>query len=177
MRTRWILLALACAGCSAQSATAPPSPLAPAARGEQQCYSPDNYRKTCQSMAAYRARADGGFDNTAVVLVSPSPAIVMSAVSFVRMKQGQACSVLRTSDVDQARFTIDGRAASRQETAALRRQLEASMLDRVNHEICTAYAPNGDALTAQASIDGVRQPGLDQSVIWVAPSEGYAVAP
>ena len=175
MRCCGIMLALACVAFT--PAHAEPSPLAEGLQGKLQCYTPDPARKTCQSMASYRARADGGYDNTAFVLVSPSPQVVMIAVSPVEVRGEQECGVMRPADIDTANFTVQGRAADPRLTGLLREKVKAALQDRFNHEICTTYVPDGEALTAQASLDGVRQPSLDQAVIWVAPTDGYRVAP
>ncbi len=55
----------------------PADPIGPALAGKVQCYAPNVARKTCSSIGAYARTADGHIDNRALVLVSPSPVIIL----------------------------------------------------------------------------------------------------
>jgi len=100
----------------------------------------------------------------------------MQTTSPVTIKDGQVCGFIRTEDIDEATFSIDGAAASPEQTAKLRAQIIAVFEKGIfGHEICTAYVPDGDGFIAKATIDGVAQPKMDQRVIWVAPKDGYRV--
>ena len=62
------------------------SPMAPAAQGQLQCYTPDVAQRTCRSLAAYKSNANGAIDNIAIVLIWQSPSISMTTVSPVVIK-------------------------------------------------------------------------------------------
>lgn len=152
-------------------------PIGPAAQGKVQCYKPNTERKTCASTGAYTRRADGGIDNTAVVLVAANPLIVMEATSRVTMKGGAVCAPIVAADVDAARFTINGEPAPEDTAAKIKAALKGSMASLLGHEACTAFAPDGAVLRAEVSVDGKREPSMDQRVIWVSPQDGYSVGP
>ena len=176
MRALVILASVWAFGSAAWSAPLP-SPIAPADQGRLQCYTPDVARKTCQSLAGYRSGADGAIENTAVVLVAPNPPILMETVTPVEIKAGQVCGAIRPKDIDDAKFTVSGQPADLTQATKLREAIRNAMKDMFDHQICTAYVPDGDALLAKAIIDGVPRPALDQKVVWVAPDEGYKVSP
>ncbi|QUD86825.1 hypothetical protein [Phenylobacterium montanum] len=172
-----VFAALALTLASGASAATLPAPIAPASDGKLQCYSPDTSRKTCQSLAGYLARPDGGIDNPSTVLVATSPAIAMSGMAHVAVKGGQVCGFIRPEDIAASSFSIAGKPASDAQTARLRTSISAAMKPMYGQEFCTAYLPDGDGLIAKATIDGASQPGKDQRVIWVSPADGYVVAP
>jgi hypothetical protein len=155
----------------------PPSPIARAEKGDVQCYQPDTANKTCQSIASYKKTPDGKFLNTAIVLVGLKPVVVMTTATLVSIKNGQVCGPIKQADIDKATYTVDGEPATPKQVEVLHQQMTDSMATLLNADICTAYVPNGDGLTARETVDGVSQPKLDQHVIWVSPSDGYKVAP
>lgn len=152
-------------------------PLAPAFTGQVQCYQPDAARKTCASIGAYERDADGTIQNTATVLLRPQPLILMRSRAPVVVKNGAVCGVIAERDLQAATFSIDGEAADAANAEALRRAVGPGYAPLLNREICTAYEPNGQEMTGRVSIDGKRQPALDQRVRWVSPAEGFTVAP
>ena len=154
-----------------------PDPIAPAARGELQCYSPDRSNKTCNSLASYKREPDGTIDNMALVLISKNPLITMETVSPVAVKSGQVCGKIRERDIDQAKFTNGHDALDASQVERLRQQLRVAFRDMFNHEICTRYSAEGDVLVAKVTKDGVPMPTAEQRVIWVSPKEGYRVSP
>lgn len=156
---------------------ATPDPFAPALKGKVQCYAPNPQRKTCQSIGGYARTPGGDYQNTAIVLLSPSPVIVMETVAPVTARRGAICGVLTRRDVATTRFLVDGQpadAAQAERLHAAVAQAEASMF---NHEICTAEAVVNGTPMAQVSVDGTRNPALDQPMIWVSPGDGFKVAP
>ena len=164
------LIAAAVVGAS------PADPIGPAKDGLVQCYAPDTARKTCRSIGAYAAQPDGRILNTAVVLISPSPLIIMQTASPVQIKAGAVCGQITQADLDHATFTYEGAPLDGDRAAPLRQALSSAMTPLFNHEVCTSYAADGEALSGQVSIDGQRKPDMDQKVVWVSPSE-YKVAP
>lgn len=152
-------------------------PLAPAFAGQVQCYQPDAARKTCASIGVYERDADGTIQNTATVLLRPQPRILMRSRAPVVVKNGAICGVITERDLEAAAFSIDGEAADAANAEALRRAVRPGYAPLLNREICTAYVSKGEEMTGQVSIDGKREPALDQRVRWVAPAEGFTVAP
>ena len=158
--------------------TAPVSdPIGRAFAGQMQCYSPNVARRTCQSLAGYRRSADGSIDNDATVLISSSPVIVMTTRSPVTVRSNSVCGPIRRQDIEAATFELDGQAADATQTADLRVRMIAAERSLIGREICTQYLPHGDTLLARASVDGVVQPSLDQTVIWVGANSGWRVHP
>ena len=172
-----ILAAFAGVSLSARAAEFP-DPIAPAASGQVQCYMPDMTRKTCASLAGYRANSNGGIDNVATVLLSKSPVVIMETVSPVEIKMGQVCGRIRRQDIEAAKFTVGGQQVGEQQAGPLRAQLQMAFQNVFDHEVCTAYQNQGGTLLAKPTIDGVAAPATaDQTVMWVSPSDGYKVSP
>ena len=165
------------AGLSAHGAELP-DPIGPAATGQLQCYMPDKTRKTCASIAGYRANANCGIDNVATVLLAKNPTLTMETVSPVEIRMGQVCGKLRPQDLDSAKFTMGGRLLDAQQAASIRMQLQTAFQNVFGHEVCTGYVNQGGTLIAKATIDGVpAPPNADQPVLWVSPADGYQVSP
>jgi hypothetical protein len=173
-----LTLILASIALAAAAPAAAPNPLAPAAQGKVECYTPDTAKKTCKSLAAYRPKADGGYDNMALAMLQANPLITMQILSPVRVKNGQVCGPVRDQDIDGARFAINGGAATLEQSAQLREQVRTRMARLKGGEVCTLYlpAPNGMRI-ARAIENGKPRPELDQKVIWVTEADGYRVAP
>jgi hypothetical protein len=163
--------------CSPAQGASLDSPIAPAAQGQLQCYTPDVARRTCRSLAAYKSKANGAIDNIAIVLISQSPSISMTTVSPVVIKANQVCGLIRPRDIDAAKFALGDRPADPAQTATLRQQMQSAMKGFFGHEICSTYVPADGSLLAKVTVDGASQPTMDQKVIWVSPTDGYKVSP
>jgi len=175
MRGFLIVLALMMPAFSAQAADL--GPLAPAAEGKVQCFQPNEVAKTCQSIGSYRISPTGEIENTATIMISTGPQVVMTTHAPAVIKAGKDCGVLKPAHLDAATFMVEGQPATASQTAALRTQMKGALRTPLGHEVCSAYAPNGAALMATSTFDGLARPDLDQKVMWVSPSEGYRVAP
>lgn len=152
-------------------------PLAPAASGMLQCYAPDTARHVCQSLAGYRKRADGSYDNAATVMLSPSPLVIMETMTPVTVDAGAVCGAIRTQDIDAAVISVNGQKLSDADAATARSRIATGMAALIGKRICTTYVLDGAQLVAKATIDGEAQPAMDQKVIWVAPTDGFHVGP
>ena len=154
------------------------APLMPAASGQLQCYVPDTAKKTCSSMAYYAARDDGAFDNRAEVLLNKSPAVTLDMTTRVTIKDGAVCGAIRAEDIAAGKVTVGDRVMTPEEASPALNSITQALTPVIGHEICTTFVPDASGkLTAQASMDGKRQPEQDQTVLWVSPSDGYKVAP
>ena len=150
-------------------------PLAQAADGKVQCYSPNTAAKSCQSIGAFRVTPAGVIENEATVMVSSSPLVVMTTRSAVQIKGGGDCGVLRASDIASASFLLEGRPAAPDRTAALRTSMLNTMRPMIGHEICVFYRPQGEAFLATSTVDSRPRPEMDQKVLWVSPADGWKV--
>jgi hypothetical protein len=152
-----------------------PPPLAQAASGQLQCYQPNTVNKSCHSLAGYRMTVDG-IVNTAVAMLSAKPLITMETVTRVEIKEGQVCGKTHPHDIETAKLLMNGSPVSTQIAETLRKQLIAGLQSEFDHEICTAYIPDGDGFIAKATDNGVPIPA-EPRMIWVSPGDGYKVAP
>ena len=163
--------------CAPALAASLPDPIAPASSGQLQCYTPDTARKTCASLASYTLRADGGIDNGATVMISPSPIVTMQTISRVEIRNGQICGKILSADIQNASFAVNGIDVDATRAMPLRQQVLKTLAAMLNKQVCTAYIRQNDgALIAKATLDGRALPD-DQRVIWVSPNDGYKVAP
>jgi hypothetical protein len=163
----------------AASASGVPSidPLSPAASGQVQCYQPDEQKKTCRSIASYRAVGRSTYSNTAVVLLSEAPPVILETTAPVTVRQGAVCGAIRAEDIAAGKLRVSGRLFDDVEAAPLLARVAEAMKALINKQICTSYEASGDGLTARASIDGRYRADMDQRVKWVHPGDGYKVAP
>ncbi len=170
-------LALAAALCATPALAQNLGPIAPAAEGKLQCYSPNLVARTCGGIGSFRFAPNGVIETQGEALVSQSPAIIMRSVYQVRIKGRLECTKVRPRDVASASFVVDGRLASPAETAALRSNIQAANSSVIGREACEGYLPDGQALTARMIVDGAPRPDLDRKMIWVSPADGFQVAP
>jgi hypothetical protein len=168
-----ILLAMAPTPSGALAA----DPIAPAWAGQAQCYAPKVATKACASIGAYARDARGVIKNTAEVLLSVEPRIVMTTVAPVEIKGAAICGVIRQLDLDTAIFALNGALADNATAAAIRRSIAPGYASVLNREVCSTEVKVADGLVAQVTIDGARRPELDQPIRWISPAEGYAVKP
>lgn len=84
-------------------------PLMPARHGEAQCYTPDQARKTCRSLAYYDARSTLSYDNRAVVLISAAEPVTLETVTPVVVRAGAVCGAIRADDVQSGKLIVSGR--------------------------------------------------------------------
>jgi len=169
-------LAVALSAAAAAQAGQLPPPIAQAANGKIQCYQPNITTKSCQSLAGYRAEANGTIDNTAVVMIAPKPLITMETVTPVEVKNGQVCGKTHAQDIAAAKLTVDGKPVEGPQADAMRQRIGAAFAPMFDHEICTAYVADGDGFIARATDNGAPM-SESPKVIWVSPSDGYKVGP
>lgn len=151
--------------------------LAPARAGQLQCFEPNPVAKTCQSIGGYTFNANGSIDNAAQVLIMPQPAVIMNVTSPVTVRNNAICGPLTADDIQRASFTIDGAAASADDTAAIRSGLTEQLAPILNVEGCVTLTPDGDGFRADTILSGAPQPQMVQRVIWVGANDGWRVAP
>ncbi len=154
-----------------------PDLLAPAERGEMQCYTPDVARKTCRALASYVKQADGSYLNTARILLDPARDIVLETTTVVHVSSDGVCGRLTRSDALGGALTIAGVPQSPEQAAPVL-TFFADIEEKAGFFgalICTRYPADGEMMKALVSVGGVRRPEFDDSVIWVLPDQGYRV--
>lgn len=151
--------------------------LAPARAGQLQCFEPNVAAKTCQSLGSFVFHADGSIDNVAEIVLMPSPVIVMRASGPVTVENNAICGPLRAEDIANASFTLNGAAASAEETAQLRGAMSQQLAPLFGVQNCVTLTPDGDGLRAESTIGGTPRPEIAQRAIWVAADAGWRVAP
>ncbi len=154
-----------------------PEPIALASDGQLQCWSPDTARKTCLALATFRVRDDGAIEASAIVQVSSRPPATMEIAIPVEVADGQVCGAVRDQDIDAAAFSLAGLPLDDAQAEPVRDQVRETIRNFIGRRLCVAFLPQGASLLAKPTIDGAPQRGMDQTVIWVAPSQAYVVAP
>lgn len=152
-------------------------PLAEGFAGKLQCYKPNIEKKTCGALSAYSERRDGAIINTADVLLSPNPAVVMRTISTVERKGEAVCGPMRKEDIEAATILVNGAPLPEDKAVGARQQIIGAMQPMLGQEVCTTYVPDGDKLSAKVTLNGTAKPEYTQTVIWVKPEDGYTVAP
>jgi len=160
---------------AAAALTASADPLAPAAAGQVQCYHPNVERHTCRSIAAYTPNGDGSWTNTSTVLVSKRPELILRTSAQVREQNGAVCGQIHASDLTSGTLTLNGQEMPAEDAAPLLAQAPALIGKALDRDICTTWQGDGQT-TAAATVDGEAHPELNQTVMWVSPSD-YHVGP
>lgn len=171
------LLLCACGAYTsiAQDVSASSDALALAREGSLLCFRPRAERKECNTLLLYSFGEGGTVRVKADVTMSRE--VVMSSNFEATIKSGAVCSVAREEDLRTATFTILGRPASASETQSMREYLANRLQTRPRSEVCLTFNATPEGLIAEATIDGVRYPQMDQPVIWVSPSDGFVAHP
>jgi hypothetical protein len=152
-----------------------PDPLGPAAAGRLQCYEPNEQKKTCTSIAGYRALGGGRYANTATVALTPDASVTLESVTNVVIRQGAVCGKIAAGDIASAKLRMSGRLLSDQEAAPYLAQIVEAMKPDFDKEICTRYEAAGAGLVAKGTVDG--QAFQERAVKWISPKDGYVVGP
>jgi len=158
------------------AATAPqgaPDPLAAAKAGKLQCSNPNLEKKTCMALSSFKLNADGTFQSTTTLVISPQPLLTMEVKSTGSVKDGAVCGPIRTEDFEAATFQMDGKPADPAMANAIRPQVVASIAPMAGKLGCTREIPDGATAKAEVTLDGVARPEMTQRVLWVKPDDGY----
>lgn len=152
--------------------------LAPARAGKTLCLSPKAAARTCRSMVSYSFGPGAAVTTRAQTLVTETaPVIVMSREGPARLRKGAICHKLVPADIDDARFTIGGKAASSAQASDLHISMKGQYADLIGKEFCSGFKAEGSGLRLSTSIDGKLQADVTDTAIWVEPAAGYKVAP
>jgi hypothetical protein len=170
-----LLVLLNCAVSARAGAFA--EPIARAAKGQVQCYAPDPAAKTCSAIASFKADRNGKIAVTAVILISPTPLIIMTGNATAVAKAGELCGVLTEKNIEDAAFSNGDGVLEPTQTKLLRTVIEGALQNVFGHELCGTYRPDGAMFKAKPKLDGapMSSPGL--RMMWVDPASGYKTAP
>jgi len=163
------LLLWACATPPAQNAEF----LAPARAGAVECYTPDLVARTCRAISTYRFEADGRVINEAAVLLQTDPTVIMFANSAVTVGDRTVCGRVTRSELDAARFEIDGVRAPPDAERDLRDALWP--IYESLGELCAHYERQGDRVSVRVFQGGVELPDYAETMIWVRPEDGFVI--
>jgi hypothetical protein len=176
--TYFAFLTAALIVAAAQSVAAVPDPLAPARSGQLQCFVPDPSRKMCRALAGYTFGPGGAIQVRGDILMAPSELlIVMRTSTPVQVRSGAVCGQVRARDIEASTFTFAGQPVPQQMVQLASPQVLSMLRSHINKEICTTFVPNGSSFTTRLTMDGVDQPQISETFIWVRPNEGYSVGP
>ncbi|MBO9711940.1 hypothetical protein [Sphingomonas sp.] len=163
------------AAAALQTADAPTDdPLAPARAGRVRCIDPDVARHNCSSIVRFRVQDDGRFEATVSGIIEPRVMIVYKISGEV---QGNAvCSIVRVDDFLAGKLYVEDKPATALEANAIRGRLVTRLSELSGKRRCFIDGTEGPGVTANVTVNGLLHPEMKQSVAWVSPTDGYAVA-
>ena len=163
-----LILAAAAAGQTAD-------PLAEARAGKVQCVTPNRETKTCAGIASYTVRPDGSFDSVMTMMIVPAPLVTMEVRNSGKVEGNAVCNIVKTADFDKAVISMDGGPVNAAMEQAIRSQIGASITPMEGKNACARDKAEADVIVAEATLDGVARPELNQRYIWVKPEDGYKI--
>jgi len=172
----WLVLAIAGFAQNAGAAQLD-GPLEPAAKGQMLCVGVDAAKKTCRSTVGYRINASGAVESITSVAISGGPLVTMETIATVEVRGNRMCSLVSTSDVQGANFTVDGRSAEMKQSAQYAHQALEIAKPLLGRFVCTAFVKDGEATKTKTHVDGTARPEMDQTVAWIALDDGYKIIP
>ena len=149
---------------------------APARNGQLACIVPDKVKKTCRSLSRYTFK-DGKIIDTTETLLTDNPLLTMETRLVAEIRGRNSCGTIRTEDIESATFLVRGNKASRRTADRGRVAFMDVMANYLDREICSTYVPDGSAFRIVILVNGAEHRHLSRPMIWVRPSDGYAVKP
>ena len=161
-----------------QAVPAVPDPLGPARSGQLQCFAPDTSRKMCRGLVRYTWNPTGAVQVRGDILMAPAELlIVMRTSTSVEVRSGAVCGRVRARDIEASTFTIAGQPVPQQMVQLASPQILSVLRSHIDKEVCATFVPNGLSFSTQLTVDGVDQPQVSETFIWVRPNDGYRVGP
>jgi hypothetical protein len=152
--------------------------MAPASQGKLQCLSPIESMKTCDSLSRITQVAPGQYRYEAQILLDADGPVVATEHGTLAVQGSKICEKVRLSNLDTMTFKVAGAPASAAETARYRTDFKRKFAVIAGQMICNTIAPEEDGLhEVETFIAGRRVSGLDYSMKWVDPGDGWKVAP
>lgn len=163
------------AAAAAQPASA--NPLAPALAGQLACHFPNDQAKTCRSIGSYKPLGGDRYSNTSLVLLSPQGPVTLEVTSEASVRKDAVCATILRADLEKGQLKVADHVLTPAETAPVMEQIAQAMAPLFDKEVCSTFVPSDNGLTVKSTLAGTPRPDFDQPMKWVAPGDGYKVAP
>jgi hypothetical protein len=152
--------------------------MAPASQGKLQCLSPIESMKTCDSLSKITQVAPGQYRYEAQILLDADGPVIATERGTLSVQGAKVCEKVRLSNLDTMTFRVAGAPASAAETSRYRTEFKRKFAIIAGQMICNTIAPEDDGVhEVETFIAGRRVHGLDYSMKWVGPGDGWKVAP
>lgn len=154
-----------------------PDPLGPSREGWIACVDPDQARKTCMAITRYRWIGQKILYESEM-LIDDQPFTILHARTVLEYRGAAVCSWTQDIGGEIVGIAVEGENLPAEALDLRRREIAARMKDLAGVEYCVTYEPGPDGtFLTQVSIEGVRSPASDNTMIWVRPDDGWTVAP
>ncbi len=107
-------------------------------------------------------------------MLQNDPELVLYGTEEVYVRDGMVCSRIRPEVFASLRFMTDG-APVPVETANELRAMLASAFSGID-ETCSRLEIRGDVMESTVCADGVEQPDLADTMIWIRREDGFALS-
>lgn len=152
--------------------------LAPARQGKLQCLSPIASTKTCDSLSKITQVAPGRYAYEAEILLDADGPVIVVERGTITVQGSKSCETVRLAELSRLKFKVAGVPASATETARYRTQFKQKFAPLAGQVICSSIGPEEEgAHEVETYLDGRHVVGMDYSMMWVNPNEGWKVAP
>jgi hypothetical protein len=152
----------------------PDDPLAPARSGAVERLSPNVVARTCGQFTAYRFGDGGRIDADSIAILESDPELLLYGSEEVHVRDGMVCNRIGPEMFESLRFTVDGAPAPEDVSTQLR-ALFTSIFVGVE-ATCTRSTAQGDVSVTTVYADGVEQPDLADTKIWIWREDGFTLA-
>jgi hypothetical protein len=119
----------------------------------------------------YRFGAEGRIDADFIAHLENEPEVLMYGTDVAHVRDGMICTLMSPEDFTGLRFTVNGAAAPTEAFDQVRDLLREALAGV--DELCSRLAPGNDVIQVSVYADGVEQPDLAHTMIWVRPEDGY----
>ena len=152
--------------------------MAPASQGKLQCLSPIESSKTCDSLSKISQVAPGRYRYEAELLYDADGPVLVTERGVVTIQGAKICETIRLPQIDTYTFKVGGVPATTAQTARYRAHFKKTFAPLAGQSLCSTITPEEDGLHAiESYVGGRRVPGLDYSMKWVSPNDGWKVGP
>jgi hypothetical protein len=147
--------------------------------GKYECEHPNFYKKQCEAISIYQKIDENNYKlNEKVSIESnvfgyPKDAkMVFDAELLIMVIDGRLCSRFSSYKINKVYF--NGRIISGRKVI---NKIKNSIPKKYNEALmCAEYQKTLDGYRRIAYIDSIREPDLDENVIWIEKSDSYQVA-
>lgn len=169
-----ILLAAATSAPAAPAQTDYPAGIR---AGKLLCSNPDPAAKTCSNIDSFIRAADGTLTDTGETLLASEPLVTLETSVIVHAEGATNCGVLELADLKKARVRVNGELLPPDRNALVVDKIVEKMSPLAGRKACETLHMDGGKLIKSANMEGVDVKIPDKPVAWIAPGDGYRVAP